>query len=589
MDQEKKPKKFFHYISGSLIFRLLLIEICFLFLPLLIFIGIIHFEESKLKLEDDSFALKVILYGKKEVLQEMIKNNDRLLTSIDQLQLDTLSLKHMTSLEEPIFHLIWQEEKYLCDLSTSSEMIGKDFTDLVSLLLGDTSHLLAFPDQKKLFFLKPFANGKEIWAKEISKQKLLSWIDLDQHLFYPSVISLVVKGGPVFVSTHSHWEGKSFVTPLAKKSFFFIKKQRFIKEARPIKKSNLILLVAVPKKGNFIDIFAIFAKMGLLILLIVFIGGGITFYLTLRMGKPLKQLCCQMERIGKGDFKATYKKDQMGFEINLIGNILNEMVKSLVNFVDRIKKERAAKEVYAKELMIGHQVQTSIIPKTLPPFPGLEIGIRFAPAKEVSGDFYDFMVDEKQGEKRLFFSIADAADKGIYACLYSLTIRSILRSFGRVYPNLNHVIEETNRLFCLDTGDRGVFVTAWLAYFHEKTKQLLFSNCGHFPAYLLHSNGNIEKLTTKGRAFGIEPFNDVITRSICLETGDILLLFTDGVVEAYNQKMEMFGEERLMDVFKQKKDKPVQTIVEELFEEVKQFSQDQKQHDDLTLFALKIY
>ena len=580
MRKKKRNEKFFRKINGSLIFRLLLIEIGFLVLPLFIFMGVMYFKESKLDLKDDHFALKLILHAKEEVLNEMIEGHDHLLSWIYQLQLDAFSLKKM-EISESIFHLIWKNGRYVCDLSTKSEILGKDFTKLVAFHVQQASDLLAFPDQKKCFFLKSFSDGKEMWVKEISIEELLNRLDLDRDFFSPSIISLVIKENKVFVSTRPSWEGKSILTSLDEK-------QRFIKESTPIKKSNLILLVASPEKEVFIHIFSIFAKMGLLILLILFIGGGMTFYLTLRMGKPLKQLCFQMKRIGKGDFKAKYQKDRMGFEINLIGNILNEMVRSLVDFIDRIKKEKSAKEAYEKELMIGHQVQTSIIPKEFPSFPGLDVGIQFAPAKEVSGDFYDFMIDEKEGNKRLFFSIADAADKGIYACFYSLTIRSMLRSFGRVYTDLKEVIEKTNRLFCLDTGDRGVFVTAWLAYFNEKNRQLLFSNCGHFPAYLLHSNGKVDKLTTKGRAFGIEPFEHVFTCSIYLEEGDTLLLFTDGVIEAYDQKMKMFGEARLIEKFKQKKEKSAQKIAKELFDDVKRFSKGQEQHDDLTLFVLKV-
>ena len=207
---------------------------------------------------------------------------------------------------------------------------------------------------------------------------------------------------------------------------------------------------------------------------------------------------------------------------------------------------------------------------------------RFIAAKEVGGDFYDFL-----SNGQLMLSIADTSGKGISACFYSLSVRSMLRSYGEIHEDLETIVRETNNLFCLDTGDTGVFVTAFIAFFDPKTKRFHYSNCGHFPALLQRANGTIEKLTTPGMALGVVPFDEVATSSVQLETGDTLLLYTDGVVEAHNDAMEMFGEDRLLTSFQNKKGLPPQEIVDTMIEEVALFAEGSPQHDDLTIITLK--
>ena len=150
------------------------------------------------------------------------------------------------------------------------------------------------------------------------------------------------------------------------------------------------------------------------------------------------------------------------------------------------------------------------------------------------------------------------------------------------------IVRETNNLFCLDTGDTGVFVTAFIAFFDPKTKLFHYSNCGHFPALLQRADGSIEMLSTKGMALGVLPFEAVATDKVQLKSGDTLMLYTDVVVEAHNDGMEMFGEERLLTSFRDKKDLPPKQIVDDMIEEVALFAEGSPQHDDLTIVILKI-
>ena len=192
------------------------------------------------------------------------------------------------------------------------------------------------------------------------------------------------------LSTQDSWNQWQLPKALKSEQFLFIG-EKYIGKLETIEHSNLLILVAALKKVNFVDIPYFFAKMSGLLLLILVVGGGATLWVTFRLGKPLKNLCSAMERVKSEDLNARYTSDRMGFEINVVGTIFNSMIESLVTFIEKVKEERAAKEAFERELMVGQEVQTSILPKKVPSFPGLDIAARFVSAKEVGGDFYDFL------------------------------------------------------------------------------------------------------------------------------------------------------------------------------------------------------
>ncbi|MCB1082345.1 MAG: PP2C family protein-serine/threonine phosphatase, partial [Chlamydiia bacterium] len=300
-------------------------------------------------------------------------------------------------------------------------------------------------------------------------------------------------------------------------------------------------------------------------------------------GHPLQSLIGVMDQVGSGDLSRRFEKESMGFEINALGEIFNETVDALNQNMEAVQKERIEKETYEKELKIGEEVQHSIIPERLPAFPGLKMAARFIAAKEVGGDFYDLIPKE-----RLMISIADSAGKGVSACLYSLSLRSMLRSFSELHSDLPTILKKTNNLFCQDTGNTGEFVTAFVAFFDPKTKVLEYSNCGHFPALRIKKNGEWDHLTTHGMALGVTLFEEVATANITLESGDLVVFFTDGIVEAHNEAMELFGEERLLHHLQEQKGKSPQEIVDAMIETVAFFAEGSPQFDDLTLIVVKV-
>lgn len=327
--------------------------------------------------------------------------------------------------------------------------------------------------------------------------------------------------------------------------------------------------------------------ISLLFLLIFVLGGFLTWWLTKRMARPLKGLTHAMARVGEGHLSSRYQKDLLGFEINLLGAQFNQMVENLVRYIEEVKKEKLAKELLLNELKIGHEIQKQIFPKEIPEVPGVQISGRFLPALEVTGDFYDLFF--KNESKTLVLTLGDAAGKGISACLFALVLRSLLRAaFHCKEGGVGEVIRKANSLFSQDTRDSGYFATAWIGELDLKTRTLEYTSCGHLPAFLLRKKGGLEELGAEGIALGIEGENRPVTATCALSPGDLLILYSDGIVEAHSTEQKLFGRERLEQVILEVREASAEQITSHVLERVQQFALGAPQHDDLTLLVVKI-
>lgn len=594
MSKNKKEK--IRQIRGSLASRILLIAMIFLVVPLLFLSFLIYTEDVRVKSENNLFTLGILMGKKVETISVLIEQERDFLSGIAYLLRNIENpesyLKELAKREgvSALFHVHKAQGGYfVCDLSSDQERVGKNFTFLKEA--SQKGIYLVVDPKGTTFYLSRFANdGSEGWVTAFSLDLFLKNFPVESAVLYPTATSLLMEDGRVVTSTDSKLRGERFGYASGKiqlyqgdDSHFSFEEERFIAIKERIPQTNFSLLISAPEEVNFVDIPYFIFKVGVILGLIVLIGGGGAVWLTSRLSKPLKRLIRVMTRVGKGDLEERFATDKMGFEFNVIGEIFNETVESLTHHMQDAEQERVEKETYARELKIGEEVQTSILPKELPDFPGLEIAARFIAAKEVGGDFYDFLTNDK-----LLLSIADTSGKGISACLYSLSVRSMLRSYGEIHEELEVIVNETNNLFCLDTGDTGVFVTAFVAFFDPKTQEFHYTNCGHFPALLLRKEGKLEKLTTPGMALGVIPYDRVYTERVKVNSGDLLLLFTDGVVEAHNDQQELFGEEKLMALLREKSRLSPQRIVDDIIEEVARFADGCSQYDDLTLVVMRV-
>lgn len=332
---------------------------------------------------------------------------------------------------------------------------------------------------------------------------------------------------------------------------------------------------------NFLDIYAIY-------LLILVIGGSIAYFLTKRLASPMFQLGHVMEEIQKGHLESRYQTDPLGYEINTVGLIFNEMIETLLQKQMIVQQERVESEIYSQELRIGQQVQRSLLVEKMPEYPGVELAHAYLPAKEVGGDFFDVFIKTRGNEQILALAIADASGKGVRACFYSLGVRSMLRTYAKEFDDVGKVMSKTNELFCLDTGDTGMFITVLMGFYNYLTNELSYYSCGHNPAVLRKSNGDVLFLNHLGMAMGLEPKLEAQARKIKLEKEDLIVFYTDGITEAHDAHFHMYTEERLSHFLKTQGQSSANEVVEKLIEDVRMFVGSTPQHDDITLLVMKV-
>ena len=207
------------------------------------------------------------------------------------------------------------------------------------------------------------------------------------------------------------------------------------------------------------------------------------------------------------------------------------------------------------------------------------------PAKEVGGDFFDFF---KIDEKRLGFVIADVSGKGVPASIFMAVSRTLLRATGMRGIDTNECLNYVNNMLCHESID-SMFVTVFYGIYNTETGLVEYTNAGHNPPYVVRADGTVDALPmSENIVAGM--FDDfTFTQStLQLDKGDMLVLFTDGVTEAFNTSGEMFDEKGLETTLENKgAGKSSHDICQEILKDVNDFSGKEPQSDDITLMAIR--
>jgi len=250
----------------------------------------------------------------------------------------------------------------------------------------------------------------------------------------------------------------------------------------------------------------------------------------------------------------------------------------------RAKAERAeAERRAAQELEIAKQVQARLFPQELPPLRTLEYAGTCQQARQVGGDYYDFLASGREG---LCLVIGDVAGKGIGAALLMANLQANLRSQCAVgLDDPARLMQSVNRLFCENTPDHA-YATFFFSEYNDQTGRLRYANCGHLPALLVRANGELEHLESTATILGRFPHWECSVDETSLFEGDTLALYTDGVTEAANLDGEEFGEQRLLDCLMAHRDVTSNELVSAVIDEVRRHSPHEQQ-DDITLIIAK--
>jgi serine phosphatase RsbU (regulator of sigma subunit)/catechol 2,3-dioxygenase-like lactoylglutathione lyase family enzyme len=249
------------------------------------------------------------------------------------------------------------------------------------------------------------------------------------------------------------------------------------------------------------------------------------------------------------------------------------------SLAQKLETERRA----AQELEIAKQVQSRLFPQIHPEARTLEYAGLCLPARQVGGDYYDFL---DLGQHQLGLVIGDVSGKGIAAALLMANLQANLRSQSSLaLDHPERLLQSVNRLFYENTID-SAYASLFFAVYDDQSQRLRYANCGHLSGLILRADNTCQKLDSTGTLLGLFKEWDCSLGECTLHPGDLLALYTDGITEASDNNGKDFGEECLIERLRQHRDQPCQSALEAITEEVRRLNP-ADQHDDITLILAK--
>lgn len=263
--------------------------------------------------------------------------------------------------------------------------------------------------------------------------------------------------------------------------------------------------------------------------------------------------------------------------------------------LDEIRLVRKSQEEHHQLLFIQHDLQTAreiqqaILPAVFPPFPhrkDFDIYASMQAAREVGGDFYDFfMIDNDH----IGFVIGDVSGKGVPAAIFMAVSRTLIRATGLKGISVEECIDYANHLLCNESTSC-MFVTVFYGILDTKTGTVTYVNGGHNPPYLVRADGSLESVPlTGGTVLGFLEDEQYKSGKLQLQAGDTLFLYTDGITEAFNERDESYGEERLEVLLRSHCKSPIKEMSQATVAGVQEFCGNAPQSDDITLMAVRYF
>jgi sigma-B regulation protein RsbU (phosphoserine phosphatase) len=331
-----------------------------------------------------------------------------------------------------------------------------------------------------------------------------------------------------------------------------------------------------------------------LFLIIQTVAFGMGLHLARSITGAVHELATGTEHVRRGDFThriSVNSADQLGD--------LAESFNSMTASVEDLLHQKAEKERMEQELRIARQFQMSLLPQGPLRLEGLSVTAHCEPAREVGGDYYDYL---PLGDKRVGIIIADVAGKGTSAALYMAELKGLMLSLSQLYTSPRELLLAANRIIAQHLDARS-FITMTYAVVDMCSRTLTYARAGHCPLMYLPGPGTrdsgfgIRKVQVQvpdGLVLGLkidngERFESLLEEvTLRLGVGDVVLLFTDGVTEAMNAEGEPFGEERVAALLEEHGELPFEELRERILREIRAFVGDTGLHDDLTLVLLKV-
>jgi len=260
-----------------------------------------------------------------------------------------------------------------------------------------------------------------------------------------------------------------------------------------------------------------------------------------------------------------------------------------INVLRNAQKEHDQLVAIQYDLTVARNIQQAILPKIFPPFPDrkeFDIYASMTAAKEVGGDFFDFFPIDTD---RIGFVIGDVSGKGIPAAIFMAVSRTLLKATAVKGLPAGDCLSYVNDLLCPESVE-SMFVTIFYGILDTKTGEVEYANGGHNPPYIICKDGGITEIPhTGGIALGVLDDIKFSAKTLKLNPGDSIFLFTDGVTEAFSREEELYSEERLEGLLKDMNTLKVKEICQAIIKDVHEYSTGVQQSDDITVLSIKYF
>ena len=274
-----------------------------------------------------------------------------------------------------------------------------------------------------------------------------------------------------------------------------------------------------------------------------------------------------------------------GKDIELLYAAANQLAISIENA--RLYQSVVEKQKIEHDLELARNIQRNLLPSCTPNLNGLDICGEMIPAMQVGGDYYDLIPIDN---KRIFIAVADVSGKGLSASLYMTKLQTIIKLYCKDESSPKEILIETNKLI-YESFEPGDFITMTLALFDTEKMKIKFCRAGHLPV-LLFDNNEAKFLRTRGIALGLDGGklfdNNLEELEMDIRSGQVYSFFTDGITETMNDKNELFGDERLLKIFKNNSHLHSTEIMDKIDSEIQKFRNNAVQHDDMTMVIVKV-
>jgi sigma-B regulation protein RsbU (phosphoserine phosphatase) len=254
-----------------------------------------------------------------------------------------------------------------------------------------------------------------------------------------------------------------------------------------------------------------------------------------------------------------------------------------ITLAEKMAQTMEAERRSEQEMQIARQVQSRLLPQQSPSLKTLDCAGKCIQTRAVGGDYYDFL---DFGSGRLGLVLADIAGKGISGALLMANLQANLRSqYATALEDLPRLLRSVNHLFYKNTENNN-YATTFFAVYDDENRRLRYVNCGHNPPIVLRDNGDVERLAATATVLGLFEEWDCAVAECELASGDVLVIYTDGISEAGPNEEEEFGDERLIEATRKHQQQSAGEILDNILSAVQQFNQGE-QADDMTLIVAR--